>query len=45
MIEILEAIIEAIIWILENLTPLFIDLFMWSVNIIIQFLEWLLYIL
>ena len=45
MIEILEAIIEAIIWILENLTPLFIELFMWAVNIIIQFLEWLLYIL
>lgn len=45
MIEILETIIEAIIWILQNLTPLFIELFMWSVNIIIQFLEWLLYIL
>ena len=45
MIEILETIIEAIIWILQTLTPLFIELFMWSVNIIIQFLEWLLYIL
>lgn len=45
MIEILETIIEFMIWILEFTTPIVIEIYLWSVDICIALLEWVLSIL